>query len=65
MIRKSWRKENDPRNLLRMQEDVVWWKGFQEKIQVADLSDEDEAYLGEIESDSEDENENQQEMTGE
>jgi len=52
MVRKSWRKTNDPDDLLYYLENVPWWGEFESKIQLGDISDDDQAYLDEIDEDS-------------
>ena len=52
MVRKSWRKTNDPDNFLELSENFPWWDKFESKIQAGDISEDDEAYLGEIDEDS-------------
>jgi hypothetical protein len=54
MVRKSWRKENDPKGLLRLRQNYEWWDEFEAKIQDGDISSDDQAYLAELDSDSED-----------
>ena len=52
MVRKSWRKTNNPDNFLQLSENFPWWDKFESKIQAGDISEDDEAYLGEIDEDS-------------
>src|SRR6202020_2549759 len=52
MVRKSWRKEFDADDTMQLRVDHDWWSGFVDKIQDGDISEEDLAYLAEIEDDS-------------
>jgi len=56
-MRKSWCKTNNPDNLLRLSENVPWWNEFESKIGIGDISEDDEAYLGEMDDDSDSERE--------
>ena len=52
MMRKSWLRENDPDNLIRLREDYKWWTEFENRIQDGDISEYDAEYLEEIDDDS-------------
>jgi hypothetical protein len=52
MVRKSWLNEYHKDSVMEMRENYIWWGQFEEKIQDGDLSENDLAYLAEVESDS-------------
>src|ERR1700722_3658325 len=54
IVRKSWHKEIDPKSLLCLRENYGWWDEFEAKIQDGDISSDDQVYLAELDSNSED-----------
>jgi hypothetical protein len=52
MVRKSWRKTKDTNNLVLLVENVPWWDEFESRIRIGDISDNDQAYLDEMDEDS-------------
>ena len=52
MVRTTWRVVHDPDDTMELQEDLPWWKEFETKIKPGDISEEDLAYLAEMEDDS-------------
>ena len=52
MVRASWVRKYHSDSVMELHENFAWWNEFKAKIQDGDLSENDLAYLAEVESDS-------------
>jgi hypothetical protein len=52
MVWKSWLRAYDVENMMELREDYVWWDKFQDQIRPGDISEDDLAYLAELDDDS-------------
>jgi hypothetical protein len=52
MVRTTWRAVHDADDTMDLREDLCWWKEFETKIKPGDISEEDLAYLAEMEDDT-------------